>query len=499
MVILIAGFTAIIVLSQYQSYRKQLKIHRVEQINYLSAVVKSGVSLIDGDAFEELLGHDQKSFNAETEHYYLALKQTLRKIQELNGLETEVYVLSRLDKSKEALHLIVNSGDSSWYKNIYNAPKELLEQYESGGKLGPYEDEHGIWLSSFAPVYNSRHEVVGSLQADVHFDEFQQALLIDLYSDVYKTAALYGIVVLILLLITRSKVSYIRRLQQTFLQLSDALGQKNEELIAAQQEVRERNEQLSLMNTKLEDGIKERTAQLETKNQELHTFFYHASHQMKTPVVNILGLVELAKLEEQEVDMIGYLNKIGKLSMRTIRLLDQLNKASYVNKGENKSIVLKDFIASCAKTHPYKDCVNTSFSCNGVQFDTNPYLLQIIFDAVLENSIYFAKKTANEDARVQISCHVDAHGLRAKIRDNGPGMDADTIKKASNMFYVGNALSKGNGMGLYIAEQAIAKLNGSIHIESEVGVFTETTIRIPLSLVQELNYSNVTLVTPSES
>lgn len=483
MVLLAVGFTAIIVLSQYQSYQKQIEIHREEQINYLSAVVKSGVGFIDGDAYEELLNYEKEDFATETEHDFFKLKKTLGNIQRLNGLETEVYILSKLDPEKDVLHLIVNSGDSNWYKHVYQAPTELLQRYETGGKLGPYEDENGVWLSSFAPIYNSKNQVVGSLQADVHFDEFEKAVLHDVYNEVIRTAILYGIVVVILLLITRSKVSHIRRLQNTFLNLSDSLREKNSQLVEAQEEVKKRNEELSQLNLKLEDRIKERTQQLEAKNDELNTFFYHASHQMKTPVVNILGLVELAKLEEQELDVINHLNKIGKLSKRTIRLLDQLNKASYANTGENKPLVLEDFIASCAKDHPYKDCVTTSIYCNGATFHSNPYLLQVIFDAVLENSIYFAKKTADEDALVEINCSVDEEGLVTKIRDNGPGMSPEIISKACNMFFVGNPLSKGNGLGLYVAEQAIAKLNGKLHIESVVGSYTETTIKVPLSFV----------------
>jgi len=482
MAILTGGFTAIIVLSLYQSYLKQLEIYRVEKINYLSAVVKSSVGFIDGDTYEELLQGEKKDFNHPGDHYYFELKETLAKIQKLNNLETEVYTLSKLNHSDSELFLMVNSGDSNWFKHVYNAPPELLELYETGGKIGPYTDENGTWLSSFTPIYNSQNQVVGSLQADVHFDEFQKAVLKSVYEEIYKAAVLYGVVIVILLLITRSKVSYIRRLQQTFLKLSDALGQKNEQLVKAQKEVKSRNFELSKMNERLEEGIQERTAQLEAKNQELNTFFYHASHQMKTPVVNILGLVELAKLEEHEKEVIEHLNKIGKLSQRTIRLLDQLNKASYTNAGDTKSIVLREFIASCAKDHPYKNCVHIHLDCKDTCFETNPYLLQVIFDAVLENSIYFSKKTANEEARVEIGCEVNEQGLLTTVRDNGPGIPEHIIDQACNMFFVGNPISKGNGLGLYLAEQAIAKLNGKLSIVSKVNEYTEVSIQLPATV-----------------
>ena len=38
--------------------------------------------------------------------------------------------------------------------------------------MQPYGDEHGIWISSFAPIKNSQNETVAIVQADIKFNEF---------------------------------------------------------------------------------------------------------------------------------------------------------------------------------------------------------------------------------------------------------------------------------------------------------------------------------------
>jgi len=479
LLILIGGFTSIIVFSVYHSYKRQLEIFLLEKTNFLSGIVNSTVGLIDGDRYEELLYLEGEGANTDNLAYYFELKQLLSGIQKRNNLKTEVYTLSRLPNHGDDLFLVANSGDSIWFQHIYEAPPDLANQYETGGRLGPYTDKHGKWLSAFTPIVNSENEVVGSLQADISFMEFEKLAKANVINEAVSLSILYGLMLIILVIITRLKVSQIRRLQHTFLQMSDAMDQRNTQLIDAQETIKRRNVELSMMNERLEDGIKERTAQLEKTNEELNTFFYHASHQMKTPVVNILGLVELAKLEEHEAEVLEHLDKIGKLSKRTIRLLDQLNKASYSNLNERNGIKLEQFIHSCAKDHPLRNCVDIKINCDGNEFFTDPYLLQVVFDAVLENAIFFANKADKGKGKVEINCAIDNGRLIASIKDNGDGIPHDQINRVSEMFYIGNPKSKGSGLGLYLAQHTIDKLGGEMRISSVPHQYTKVDIFVP--------------------
>ena len=65
------------------------------------------------------------------------------------------------------------------------------------------------------------------------------------------------------------------------------------------------------------------------------------------------------------------------------------------------------------------------------------------------------------------------------IEDNGKGIEKDHLPNIYKMFYRATDDGPGSGLGLYIVKEAIEKLKGHIHIESEVGKGTTVTMEIP--------------------
>ena len=481
-VVLLLGSTVIVAGVLFQSYQSQSKLYRTEKLNYLNGIVKTLLPQIDGDRYEELLHIRRKpSQNHSKDDYFYELRSLLNQVKIINGLTTEIYTLSKLGDTSGLLYLIVNSGDSIYFKNEYDAPQTLSRLYESGGTLGPYKDKHGRWLSAFAPILNSSGQVVGSLQADMSLLEFERDLKKSITSKIEHAVLIYILLLLFFIGITKARMSSINRLQKTFADLSNTVADKNLELNAAKEQIESRNKELQQLNGSLEELVVLRTEELHSKNDELNQFFYHASHKMKTPIVNILGIVELSKIEGNDLkNGTEYLEKIGHLAKRTTRLLDQLNKASYSNNGVYKEIKLGPFIEQCAKDHPFRSCVQIQASCNKVQIKTNPYLLQVVFDALLENAIYFSRKHKGDDAMISIDCALDKKGLVAIITDNGPGIPPQFIERICEMFFIGSHLSKGSGLGLYLAQQAVGKIGGKLSFSSREGYSTTVKVEIPV-------------------
>ncbi len=65
------------------------------------------------------------------------------------------------------------------------------------------------------------------------------------------------------------------------------------------------------------------------------------------------------------------------------------------------------------------------------------------------------------------------------IDDNGIGIEAKHQDKIFNMFYRATNFQPGSGLGLYIVKETLDKLKGSITVESELGVGTKFSIKIP--------------------
>ena len=65
------------------------------------------------------------------------------------------------------------------------------------------------------------------------------------------------------------------------------------------------------------------------------------------------------------------------------------------------------------------------------------------------------------------------------IRDNGIGMDAESLERVSEMFYT--TKQKGTGLGVSLSKEIIELHGGSMQYESTFGKGTKVTIRLPLS------------------
>jgi len=65
------------------------------------------------------------------------------------------------------------------------------------------------------------------------------------------------------------------------------------------------------------------------------------------------------------------------------------------------------------------------------------------------------------------------------LEDNGIGIADEKQQKIFEMFYRTTSHSKGSGLGMYIAEETLNKLNGTITLKSKLNVGTTFTVTIP--------------------
>jgi signal transduction histidine kinase len=81
---------------------------------------------------------------------------------------------------------------------------------------------------------------------------------------------------------------------------------------------------------------------------------------------------------------------------------------------------------------------------------------------------------------IQTSYDTDAKNVILEVHDNGTGMDEKTRKHIFDPFYTTKRNSGGTGLGLSILYGIIKDHGGTIHVDSEIGVGTTFTIRLPL-------------------
>ncbi|MFW5741091.1 MAG: sensor histidine kinase, partial [Myxococcota bacterium] len=100
---------------------------------------------------------------------------------------------------------------------------------------------------------------------------------------------------------------------------------------------------------------------------------------------------------------------------------------------------------------------------------------------VIGNLIANAIDAAGPGGHVVV--HVEDRGEHAavSIRDDGPGMDNATLRRAREPFFTTKQPGKGMGLGLFVVEQLVRRLAGRLEVRSQVGVGTTMTVVLPFA------------------
>ena len=235
---------------------------------------------------------------------------------------------------------------------------------------------------------------------------------------------------------------------------------------------------------KTREDLKQRNIELQKANEELDKFVYSASHDLRAPLMSVLGIVNLALLEDDLVSQNEYLElirkSVKKLDTFIINIIDYYKNARGVPELNNVDFeeLVTEVQATIQYLPEYGNLKITTDINQAGNFRSDVMKLRIILNNLINNAVKF-QDNAKEISYINIT--VDATQTEAKItiEDNGMGireMDQDKIFK---MFYRAGATNSGSGIGLYIVHEAVSKLEGTIKITSTFGEGSIFEITIP--------------------
>lgn len=170
-------------------------------LNYLHGIARTASIEISGENHDYIVqtfkNKDEIIDNKSNDIYYI-LHKTLKKIHAINHLNTSLYTMI-YDSLNKSAYFIVSSSDKPFYRHKYEGfTKELIANYNVGGKIKSYEDEHGEWLSAFAPIKNKNGKTVAVIQADLEFSSFQSELRKELIKEICISVLIIGITLYIM-------------------------------------------------------------------------------------------------------------------------------------------------------------------------------------------------------------------------------------------------------------------------------------------------------------
>ncbi|MDB4088590.1 ATP-binding protein [Flavobacteriales bacterium] len=234
---------------------------------------------------------------------------------------------------------------------------------------------------------------------------------------------------------------------------------------------------------KLEKLVEEKTFVLSAQNQNIEQFSYSLSHDLKNPINNIKGLVEIMEDTEDESQ-----TEIKTLLMSSAQLLEDKIKATLktiqqmqANKTHVELLHFNNLVADTKRS------LLILIKNNNVKFHTNfkvasirysPSILESIFYNLISNSIKYGSDKRR--TTIQISSYKEEDFTVLEFEDNGIGIDLEKdLEKLFSIFErVDGAQGPGTGLGLYMVKQMVELNGGSISVESEVHKGTKFIIKL---------------------
>ncbi len=230
--------------------------------------------------------------------------------------------------------------------------------------------------------------------------------------------------------------------------------------------------------------MKTAEAKLKSINQELNTFVYKSSHDLKGPLASIKGLTSIARDEITDEDGKRYFGLIAQSTDRLDHILTdlletvKLKETTVTTEKIDLNALIKDVLNSLEHGPDFE---RVSFRINitpNLFIYSDKKILTSVMQNLIDNGVKYRRHDL-DNSFVSISIADYKSGITIKMEDNGLGIPEDIQDKVFDMFYRGHSESKGTGLGLYIVKNAVEKLGGTIELQSKVSEGTIFTIFLP--------------------
>jgi two-component system, sensor histidine kinase and response regulator len=229
--------------------------------------------------------------------------------------------------------------------------------------------------------------------------------------------------------------------------------------------------------------LREQNLELQKAYEELDKFVYSASHDLRAPLVSILGIINMAKNEGMKNGP-EYMAMIENIVNKTEIYVQNIIKYYRTTRIGLQPIPIRfetliHDIWEEFKLLPEIASIKLSVDINQASiFKSDESRVRIIITNILLNAIKYQHEE-RPDKLVSIRVKTDEDNATIEIEDNGIGIDKEHLENIFNMFFRGAHKNSGSGVGLYVVKEALNKLNGKISVHSETNKGTTFTIDIP--------------------
>ncbi|MFP5081350.1 PAS domain-containing protein [Pedobacter sp. JCM 36344] len=221
------------------------------------------------------------------------------------------------------------------------------------------------------------------------------------------------------------------------------------------------------------------------RNKELQQFGYVISHNLRSPVANIMGITDLLLMGKDDPETFEHCAKNLKIAVTSLDgVIKDLGKvlsatdgsAALIQEPVNFRELIENIQIDLAKAIEHSG-VKIRYSGDLIVYHSSKAYLYSIFFNLISNAI---KYRSAHVPHVIISAQNTEEGLIIQVADNGIGIDLekhkDEIFKPYKRF---ETKAEGKGLGLFLVKSHVEALNGTLSLESELDRGTTFTICLP--------------------
>ncbi|MFN3403193.1 MAG: sensor histidine kinase [Cytophagaceae bacterium] len=268
---------------------------------------------------------------------------------------------------------------------------------------------------------------------------------------------------------------------------------------------------LQMINSELEERVKQRTEELERKNKELEninqiltkvnndldSFIYTASHDLKAPVSNIEGLLTtlydslgeirhkddevkliLDMMEQSVVRFKSTVTDLTEISKIQKEILEDVEEIDIVDVLEDVKIIIAESIKKNNASF------NMNLECNSKIKFSRKNIKSILYNLV-SNAIKYRHPDRAPEVNIRLS---ENNGYTIlSVTDNGLGLNKEDLSKIFIMFKRLHTHVEGSGVGLYIVKKIIENSGGKIEVQSSPDKGSTFTIYFKNQSPEQMN------------
>jgi signal transduction histidine kinase len=236
-----------------------------------------------------------------------------------------------------------------------------------------------------------------------------------------------------------------------------------------------------------EQRLRDKNQELEKSNKELDRFVYSASHDLRSPISSVRGLIGLVQLDSHSPATKSYLEMMDSQLIGLNKFIEDIVLYSRNTRVvvKTESIYLKklvDDVFISLQFYPGSDKVKFDVNIpDDVVLLSDATRVKVVLANLLSNALKYSDHT-KENPFIKIDAvKVHTH-LEISVKDNGTGIDHQYLPNIFDMFFQGNEKSDGSGLGLYIVKETLEKIQGEISVQSEFGKGSDFKVVLPIQL-----------------